>query len=78
MANDRPHIAPVPAKDTELMLRKTPNGGWIVTCGNDARAIPGMIPNCVGAFTNAKDMLIALEDALIVPEMDFTDVVKTR
>jgi hypothetical protein len=46
--------------DAPIVLEMAPNGGWVVSQGDDPRCIP----NRIGAYSSAEHMLDALSSAL--------------
>lgn len=46
--------------DAPIILEMAPNGGWIITQQADSRCVP----NRLGAYSSAEDMLGALAEAL--------------
>ena len=57
--NTFPAIAPFNT-DAPITLEMAPNGGWIATQQADSRCVP----NRLGAYSSAEDMLRALAGAL--------------
>lgn len=48
--------------DEPLMIESYPNGGWVITQRGES---PGVMPNPIGAYSSAKDMLDALNHVLV-------------
>ena len=63
---EKVHLAPFDAK-IPIALIKYPNGGWVVQ--QNGRET-GLMGQNLGAFSNTKDMLLALNEALAGSKSD--------
>lgn len=49
------------SSDMPLILRAAPNGGWTI----ERRTGDAFVPDMIGAYSNTRDMLDALDDLLL-------------